>query len=302
VWSSPPLNDPLYREAMGGVMRTIGFVGLGEMGLPMARNLVAKGLVVRGYDVRAEAVEALRASGGRAADSVGAASADADAVVVMVRTPAQAEDVVLGQGGVLDVVPGDALLIVMSTVGVSCMRRLGVAAQARGVALLDAPVSGGRARAEDGTLTIIVGGALADVSRARLILEAMGSQIAHVGGVGAGTTVKMANQSILTVSLLAAREMAALIEAAGIPVETAWDVLRTCTGATWVVEHWPVAASWVDGYRPGTSLDILVKDTGLALEMARERGTPVPVLGLASQLIRALARELEGPPPKGALP
>jgi len=283
-------------------MNTVGIVGLGEMGLPMARNLVARGLAVRGYDLREDSVAALRASGGQAAGSARAAASDADAVIVMVRTPAEAEDVVLGSGGVLDALRGDAVLIVMSTVGVSCMRRLGAAVQARGLAFLDAPVSGGRARAEAGTLTIIVGGATADVERARPVLTAMGSQIARVGGVGAGTAVKMANQTILTVSLLAAREMAALTQAAGVPVATAWDVLRTCTGTTWVVENWPVAVSWVDGYRPGTSLDILVKDTGLALEMARDEGVPAPLLGLASQLIRALTGELERPRASGGAP
>jgi 3-hydroxyisobutyrate dehydrogenase-like beta-hydroxyacid dehydrogenase len=164
----------------------------------------------------------------------------------------------------------------------------------RGLGFLDAPVSGGRARAEDGTLTIIIGGAASDVARARPLLDAMGSRLAHVGEVGAGTAVKMANQALLTVSLLAAREMAAVIEAAGVSLDTAWDVLRTCTGTTWVVENWPVASGWIGDYRPGTSLDILVKDTALALDLAREAGAPAPMLGLAAQMIVTLTRELAG--------
>ena len=121
-----------------------------------------------------------------------------------------------------------------------------------------------------------------------------------MGDVGAGTTVKMANQVLLTVSLLAAREMAALTGTAGLDTERVWDVLRTCTGTTWVVEHWPVAREWVEAYRPGTSLDILVKDTGLALETAREAGVPAPVLGLASQLIVGLTRDLNPASPPRA--
>ncbi len=277
-------------------MTTVGVIGLGEMGLPMARNLGARGFDVRGYDLRGDAVAALVDSGGRAAGSAGEAAAGADAAVIMVRTPAQAEEVVLGTGGVLDRMRPDATLIVMSTVGVACMRRLGAASRARGVAFLDAPVSGGRAGAEQGTLTIIVGGAAADVARARPVLEAMGSRIAHVGEVGAGTAVKMANQVLLAASLLAAREVAALAATAGVPVETAWDVIRTCTGATWVVEHWPVASGWIDGYRPGSSLDILVKDTGLALDLARAEGVPAPLLGLVSQMVAALAHELRRAP------
>ena len=119
----------------------------------------------------------------------------------------------------------------------------------------------------------------------------MGSQIEHVGDVGAGTAVKMANQVLLSVSLLAAREVAGLARAEGVSIERLWEVLRTCTGTTWVVEHWPTAAAWIDGYRPGTSLDILVKDTGLALDLAAERNVPVRLLPLTAEIMAALTRE-----------
>jgi 3-hydroxyisobutyrate dehydrogenase-like beta-hydroxyacid dehydrogenase len=271
---------------------TVGVVGLGEMGLPMARRLHGAGFRVVGYDVRDEAARALRADGGEILTSPGDVAARSDATIVMVRTPAQAEAVVLGAGGVLERAQRGSLLIVMSTVGVPCMRRLAEAARRAGVRFLDAPVSGGRARAEDGTLTIIIGAAAADLDAARPVLAAMGTQLEHVGDAGAGTTVKMANQVLLTVSLLAAREMAALTGAAGLTVDKVWDVLRTCTGTTWVVEHWPVAREWLETYPRGTSLDILVKDTGLALETARDAGVPAPMLGLAAQLIVGLTREL----------
>jgi 3-hydroxyisobutyrate dehydrogenase-like beta-hydroxyacid dehydrogenase len=273
---------------------TVGVIGLGEMGLPMAQRLRGAGFPVLGYDVREEAGRGLAAAGGEMLASAGDVAARSDVTIIMVRTPAQAESVVLGGGGVLERARHGTLLIVMSTVGVPCMRRLADAARQQGLRFLDAPVSGGRARAEDGTLTIIVGGATADVEAARPVLESMGTQIEHVGEAGAGTTVKMANQVLLTVSLIAAREMAALTATAGLATEKVWDVLRTCTGTTWVVEHWPVAREWVEAYRPGTSLDILVKDTGLALETAREAGVPAPMLGLASQLIVALTRDLAG--------
>lgn len=269
-------------------MKTIGVIGLGEMGLPMATNLLRKGFDVTGYDVRGEARRAFQESGGRVASSAGEAGQGVEAIIVMVQTPAQAEEVVLAEEGVLARArPGTALLV-MSTIGVACMRRLGAAARMRGVRFLDAPVSGGRTRAEDATLTIIVGGAAEDVAAARPVLEALGSRVAHVGGLGAGTAVKMANQILLTVSLLAAREAAELAGGAGVPTETVWDVLRTCTGTTWVVENWATASAWVERYEPGASLDILVKDTGLALEMAREEGVPAPILGLVSQMLVAL--------------
>ena len=275
-------------------MRQVGVIGLGEMGLPMARNLVARGFAVTGYDVRPEACQALVASGGTAARSAGDAARDRDDVVVMVRTAAQAEQVVLGEGGVLAVARPDATLIVMSTVGVGCMRRLGRAARQRNLAFLDAPVSGGRARAEAGTLTVIVGGSAEDLAACRPVLGAVGSQIEHVGDVGAGTAVKMANQVLLTISLLAAREAAELVRDEGVSTERLWEVIRTCTGTTWVVENWPVAARWMDDYHPGTSLDILVKDTGLALDLVRERDLRTRLLPLTADMLRELVRDLGG--------
>ncbi len=276
---------------------TVGFIGLGEMGLPMARRLRVAGFRVVGYDVRPEALRELKAAGGETISSAGAVAGRSEATIVMVRTPAQAEAVVLAEDGVLERAPRGALLVVMSTVGVPCMRRLAAAARDRGLRFLDAPVSGGRARAEDGTLTIIVGGTTPDLETARPILAAMGTAIEHVGDAGAGTVVKMANQALLTASLIAVREMADLTSRAGLEPEAVWRVLRTCTGATWVLEHWPVVREWIDAYRPGTTLDILVKDTGLALESVREAEVPAPMLGLASQLIIALTQQLGGPDP-----
>ncbi len=273
-------------------MTTVGVIGLGEMGLPMARRLRRAGFRVVGYDVRTEPGRELAASGGEIVTSAGDVAARSDVTIVMVRTPAQAEAVVLGGGGVVERALRGALLVVMSTVGAPCMRRLADAAGRGGLRFLDAPVSGGRARAEDGTLTIIIGGAPADLETARPVLAAMGTQIEHVGEAGAGTIVKMANQVLLTVSLIAAWEMAGLTGAAGLAPEAVWNVLRTCTGTTWVIEHWPVVREWIESYRPGTSLDILVKDTGLALDSAREAGVPAPMLGLVSQLIVVLTRRL----------
>jgi 3-hydroxyisobutyrate dehydrogenase-like beta-hydroxyacid dehydrogenase len=275
-------------------MTRVGFIGLGEMGLPMALNLIARGFDVTGYDIRPEAVRAFEAAGGRAAASSREAARAADATVVMVRTPQQAEDVLLGPAGGIAAARSDAVLIVMSTVGVATMQRLGTAARQRGLAFLDAPVSGGRARAEAGTLTVIVGGSHRDLATARPVLGAMGSQIEHVGEVGAGTAVKMANQVLLTISLLAAREAADLAAAQNVGTERLWEVLRSCTGTTWVVENWPTVAGWLRDYRPGSSLDILVKDTALALEQAQEIGLSARFVPLAAEMIRELTRSLAG--------
>jgi 3-hydroxyisobutyrate dehydrogenase-like beta-hydroxyacid dehydrogenase len=167
------------------------------------------------------------------------------------------------------------------------------AAKDKGLAFLDAPVSGGRARADAGTLTIIVGASASDLATARRVLGAVGSRIEHVGDVGAGTAVKMANQVLLTVSLLAAREAAGLAETEGVSTERLWDVIRTCTGTTWAVENWPTIAAWCDGYRPGASLDILVKDVDLALDLVRQRNLPARLLPLSAEMLRELVRSLD---------
>jgi 3-hydroxyisobutyrate dehydrogenase-like beta-hydroxyacid dehydrogenase len=275
-------------------MTSVGVIGLGEMGLPIGADLVARGFHVVGYDVRQEACQAFLMSGGKTAPSAGDAVRDREAVVIMVRTPAQAERVVLGEDGVLSSARPGTALIVMSTVGVACMRRLGAAAKDKGLAFLDAPVSGGRARAEAGTLTIIVGASASDLATARPVLGAVGSRIEHVGDVGAGTAVKMANQVLLTVSVLAAREAAGLAQTEGVSTERLWGVIRTCTGTTWAVENWPTIAAWCDGYRPGASLDILVKDMDLALDLARERNLPARLLPLSAEMLRELVRSLDG--------
>ncbi|HLW59250.1 MAG TPA: NAD(P)-dependent oxidoreductase [bacterium] len=276
-------------------MKRVGMIGLGEMGLPMAKNLVRRGFEAVGFDLRGDPCRALAQAGGHAATTAAEAARLADAVVVMVRTPAQAEQVVLGEDGVLAQAKPGATVIVMSTIGVGPMRRLGTAAREREFPFLDAPVSGGRARAEDGTLTIIVGAAPKDLAPALPVLEAMGSQIEHVGDVGAGTAVKMANQVLLTVSFLAAREVAAMAETTGVPIERLWEVLKTCTGTTWVVEHWSTARTWIESDQTGkATLDILVKDTGLALDFARDSGVPARLLPLAAQMIQELTRQIGG--------
>jgi 3-hydroxyisobutyrate dehydrogenase-like beta-hydroxyacid dehydrogenase len=257
----------------------------------MAQALIAGGFDVTGYDVRPEAVEKLQASGGSAGRSVEEAARDRDAVVIMVRTPDQAEEVVLGRGGTLERARPGAVLAVMSTIGVGCVRRLGTAARERGFRFLDAPVSGGPARAHSRTLTIIVGGSSEDLATAAPMLGTMGAQIEHVGDIGAATAVKMANQVSLTISLLAAREVSELVRAQGVSTERLWEVLRTCTGTTWVVENWTTVAPWLDGSHPAT-LDILVKDTGLAQDLVRDLPVPARLVPLSAELVRELATRL----------
>jgi 3-hydroxyisobutyrate dehydrogenase-like beta-hydroxyacid dehydrogenase len=184
------------------------------------------------------------------------------------------------------------MVIVMSSIGLSSMHRIGAAVRDRAMRFLDVPVSGGRAGAEAGTLTIIVGGKTEDFETARPLLEVLGTRLVHVGDVGAGSAVKMANQVLVTVNLLAGMEVARLMKAAEVPIGTVWDVLRTCHGNTWVVENWATVSGWVEHYQTETSLGNFVKDTGLALDFAREKSVSAPILGLASQLILTCHRDL----------
>ena len=176
-------------------MANIGFIGLGNMGLPMALNLVKAGHAVAGNDMMPKGMEALAASGGKAAKSV-IEAAEADIVVTMLPAGQQVREVYLGTGGIFGKAKKGTLLIDSSTIDVATARAIGAEAERRGMLMIDAPVSGGVGGAQGGTLTFMVGGEAADLERARPLLEAMGKNIVHAGSNGAGQTAKICNNML----------------------------------------------------------------------------------------------------------
>ncbi|MET8998140.1 NAD(P)-dependent oxidoreductase [Amycolatopsis sp. Hca4] len=264
----------------------LGFIGLGVMGAPMAAHLVAAGHDVSGYDVHPAAGEKLQADGGRAATGVADAVAGADVVITMLPDHPQVEAVVLADGGVLDTAEPGTLLIDMSTIRPETSIAVAEAARDKKIRVLDAPVSGGQAGAEQASLSIMVGGAQEDFAAAKPVLDALGKTIVHVGPHGAGQVVKAANQLVVGGIYGLVAEAIVLLEASGVDAATGLDVLAGGLAGSRILEL--KRKSMVDRqFAPGFRIDLHHKDMGIALAAARQAGVALPLTGLVAQLVAA---------------
>ncbi len=216
-------------------MATIGFIGLGNMGAPMAANLIKAGHQVTGFDVVTRAAEALAEKGGRAAASAAEAAGAGELVITMLPAGAQVRSVYLGDSGVLANARKDALLIDCSTIDVETARGVAAAAVEARFDMLDAPVSGGVAGAEAASLTFMVGGEAEVFARARPVLAVMGRTIVHAGPAGNGQAAKICNNMILGVSMIAVCEAFSLAERLGLPAQTLFDITAKSSGQCWAL-------------------------------------------------------------------
>jgi 3-hydroxyisobutyrate dehydrogenase len=273
-------------------MTRIGFIGVGTMGLPMATNLVKKGFAVTAFDLNAEAVKAAVAAGMTAAASAAEAVAAADLVITMLPSSSHVEAAYTGDGGVLAAGRKGTLCVDMSTIDPAVSRRVAATAAERGLRFIDAPVSGGVTGATDGTLAIMVGGSATDVTAARPALEAMGTNVIHVGAVGSGEVVKLCNNLIAGVSAVAVSEAFRIAQGFGVDPKVVTEVISKSSGNTWVMERaHPVPglvarAASTNDYKPGFMTDLMCKDVGLAVEAARALRIPVFVASAAQQVYR----------------
>jgi 2-hydroxy-3-oxopropionate reductase len=264
----------------------LGFIGLGVMGAPMAAHLVAAGHDVSGYDVDAAAGEKLAAAGGRAATGVADAVAGAELVITMLPNHPHVEEVVLAAGGVLDTAGPGTLLVDMSTIRPETSIAVAEAARDKGIRVLDAPVSGGQAGAEQASLSIMVGGSAEDFEAAKPVFEAVGKTIAHVGPHGAGQVVKAANQLVVGGIYGLVAEAIVLLEASGVDAATGLDVLAGGLAGSRILEL--KRKSMVDRqFAPGFRIDLHHKDMGIALAAARQADVALPLTGLVAQLVAA---------------
>ncbi|ABS66786.1 3-hydroxyisobutyrate dehydrogenase [Xanthobacter versatilis] len=269
-------------------MTTIGFIGLGSMGLPMARNLVARGFEVTGFDLRAEARNALVAAGGKAADTAAAACAGADMAVLMVVNIAQARDV-LFTGGVLDALAPGAAVLLMSTCPPAAVAEVAAEVEARGFTFVDAPVSGGVVGATAGSLTIMVGAGDAAFARAKPALGAMGAKVVHVGkDAGQGATAKVVNQLLCGAHLAVAAEALSLAERLGVDTTAMLDILGGSAAASWMLRDRGPRMLEADP-TVTSAVDIFVKDLGLVLEAGREAKAALPMAALAHQMFLSVS-------------
>jgi 3-hydroxyisobutyrate dehydrogenase len=270
----------------------IGFIGTGAMGRPMVANLVKRGHGVLAYDLVEDALAAAERLGAARVPSAAAAARGGELVITMLPSSSHVETAYLGAGGVLEGVGAGRLCIDMSTIDPSVSRRVADAVGRRGARFIDAPVSGGVPRAEDGTLAIMVGGDPRDVEEARPVLSAMGANIIHVGPVGAGEVAKLCNNLIAGVAAVAVSEAFRIAEGFGVDPKTLTDVISKSSGNTWVMEHMHPVGGLVAkapssrDYAPGFTTDLMAKDLGLAVNAARELRVPVVVAPAAQQVLR----------------
>jgi 3-hydroxyisobutyrate dehydrogenase len=264
-------------------MAKIGFIGLGNMGLPMAKNLLKAEHEVTGFDLNAEATERLAANGGNTVNSHADACKAAEVVITMLPAGEQVRDVYLGAGGVLATVAPGTLLIDSSTIDVQTARDVAHAAQEKGLAIVDAPVSGGVAGAEAATLTFMVGGRDDAFERARPVLEKMGKTIIHAGGPGNGQAAKICNNMILGASMIVVSEAFLLAEKLGLDAQKLFDISSKSSGQCWSMTSYcpvpglvPTSPANRD-YQPGFTAAMMLKDLKLAQAAARATRATTPL-------------------------
>ena len=271
-------------------MSLIAFIGLGNMGGPMALNLLKAGHQLQVYDLSAAALETAKAAGASVAANPAQAVAGAEIVVSMLPASRHVESLYLSEQGLLKSIKPGTLVIDCSTIAPESSRKLAAAAQALDVIFIDAPVSGGTAGAAAGTLSFIVGGDVSAFERAKPVLEKMGKNIFHAGAVGAGQVAKIANNMLLAIHMAGTAEALALGVANGIDPKVLSEIMLKSSGRNWSLEvynPWPGVQDGVPasrGYSGGFGSALMLKDLGLAAEASIASGSAIPLGELARNL------------------
>jgi 3-hydroxyisobutyrate dehydrogenase-like beta-hydroxyacid dehydrogenase len=266
----------------------VGFIGLGAMGGPMALNLVTHGFTLVVHDIDPAKTERLRACGAAVAESPAAIAGAVSRTICMVETTAQAEAVIAGKDGILERARPGHIVVCMSTIDPLVARRLGETLAGRGIAMLDAPVSGGTERATSGDLSIIAGGAADTVKACDDLFRAMGRNVFHVGGLGQGLAMKLVNNMLVQVNTVAVAEALVLGVKAGLDPQTIYEVVRVSTGTSFAFET-RVPRILRRDFAPGGTVDISFKDQELETQFAKQLGVPV-LLANVSQQVYQMAR------------
>ena len=282
-------------------MATIGFIGLGNMGAPMAANLVKAGHRVTGYDVSPGALQALAAAGVAAAGSAAEAARGAEVVITMLPAGEHVRDVWLHQGGLIEAVKAAApLLIDCSTIDVESARTVTEAARVAGLEMLDAPVSGGVGGATAATLTFMVGGSDAAFARGLPVLQAMGKNIVHAGGPGAGQAAKICNNMMLAINMVGVSEGFLLAQKLGLDWDRLFQIASTASAQSWALTSYcpapgpvPAAPSNRD-YAPGFAAALMLKDVKLSQAAADATGSPTPLGAHAMSFYQAVVDAGDG--------
>jgi 3-hydroxyisobutyrate dehydrogenase len=276
----------------------VALIGLGNMGLPMAANLLKAGHQVIGFDLSEAALAAHRANGGETAATIAQAVADVDAVVTMLPTGKHVADVCTGQGGILASISARTKLVIdSSTIDVATAKQVGADAAEKGVEFLDAPVSGGTAGAAAGTLTFMCGGTEAGFAAAEPLLKGMGRAIIHAGPAGSGQVAKACNNMMLAINMLGVSEAMAMADRLGLSRQKLFDIVAPSTGQSFALTGYcpvpgPVPTTPANrDYAPGFTTALMVKDLRLAQDAAEAAGAPTPLGAHATRLYAAMMEE-----------
>ena len=275
---------------MSASPRSVGFIGLGQMGFGMAANLLKAGHDVLAYDVAAEPLARFAALGGRAARHPAQIGAECPSAMVMVVSGAQVDAVLSGRDGLLDTMTAGTVMV-CSTIALSELLPLAERARARGVAMIDCPVSGGVSGANAGTLTLLCGGDPDDVEAQRPFLDAVSANVFHLGPLGAGLVGKLANNLIIGIGRLAVGEAFAMAKQAGVPLDRLYHTLRTCTADSWMLRS--LEGAILRGEHPPATF-LGLKDLTAAVESGRSVHQAMPVTSLARELYQLIDTKLGG--------
>ena len=275
-------------------MRKIGFIGLGIMGKPMAKNLLKAGHDLVVYDIVREPMDELAGLGAKTAASSKAVAEGCAVVITMLPNSPEVKEAVLGRNGVLEGARPGALIIDMSSIAPAATREIAEKCAAKGVTLMDAPVSGGEPKAIDGTLSIMAGGdkAVFEAVKDDILLK-MGASAVYCGGSGAGNTTKLANQVIVACNIAACAEAFTLAKRAGVDPAMVFGAIRGGLAGSAVMEA-KVPMMLADNVKPGFKTDLHIKDLNNALETAHATGSPLPLTALIMEMMQTLRADGRG--------
>ena len=274
-------------------MKKAGFVGLGIMGKPMAKNLLKAGYQLVVYDINQDAVQEVVAAGAKSAVSAKELASQVEVVITMLPNSPHVKAAVLGAAGVLEGANPGLVLIDMSSIAPLAAQEIAAAVALKGVEMLDAPVSGGEPKAIDGTLSIMVGGTQALFDRCVDLLSKMGKSVVRCGEIGAGNTTKLANQIIVALNIAAMSEALVLATKAGVEPELVFQAIRGgLAGSTVLEAKAPMVLA--GNFKPGFKIDLHIKDLANAIETGHDVGVPLPLTSSVMEILQALKVDGKG--------
>jgi len=281
-------------------MKKIGFIGLGIMGKPMARNLLKAGYPLTVYDIVPDKAEEVVEAGAKAGSSSKDVAEKSEVIITMLPNSPDVKEAVLGKNGVLEGAKPGTILIDMSSIAPLASKEVAERAKEKGVVVLDAPVSGGEPKAIEGTLAIMVGGPQETFDEVEDILSVMGASVTRVGEIGSGNMTKLANQIIVALNIAAMSEAMVLAAKAGVNAEKVFQAIRGgLAGSTVLDAKMPLVLE--GNFKPGFRIELHIKDLANALDTAHEVGVPVPLSSSVMEVMQALKVDGKGADDHGGI-